>query len=391
MKRHLVLTLALLSGSALAERYDLQYNNPNFLNKIIGSKMIFTYDQLPTGGRLMDNRLGWSETYWPSNKGGVAYRWNHPNPQPFTYHLNTREELKAMSATQLSQLSPSELYDISKGDYNYSLTKKVFSKNKPSDLWWEGICHGWAPAAVNYPEPAQVTVRNPDGVNVPFGSSDVKALLSLNDAYNYLNTDYASVGKRCRVNGKVPGEGDNRDANPNPPAPELANSFECKDMNAGAFHVVIANMLGIHSRGFIADIDRFNDVWNQPITGYTSSIVGDESVSAEERMTGVERKIRVKTVMTYGEELKYYTPELAAAGNLNFVSKKPVTMTPNQKFLTKNYEYFIELDVSGKIIGGEWITETRPDFLWALKRNSKFRDAAMPLEALNKIYRPIRR
>ncbi len=391
MKRQLALIVALLSGSAFAERFDLQYNNPSFMNKITGSPMIYDYALLPTGGHLSDSRLSWSETYWPANKGGVAYRWSHPDPQPFTYRLNSREDLKAMSQKEIGMLSPAELYDIAQGDYNYSLTKAVLSRNKPNDLWWEGICHGWAPAAISYPEPAQVVVTNPDGIKVPFGSSDVKGLLSLYDAYNYLNTDYASVGKRCRANGKVEGEGDSRDANPNPPPADQANSFECKDMNPGAFHVVIANMLGIHSKGFVADIDRFNDVWNQPIYGYKTTVLGEEAVTPEEAATGVVRKIRIKNVMTYGEELKFKTPELVAQGHRNFVSKLPVTETPNQKFLSKNYEYVLELDAAGKIIGGEWITQTRPDFLWALKRSVGFRNSPMPLQGLSKIYRPVRR
>jgi hypothetical protein len=389
MKMYFTLGVAVLSLSVYAERFH-SFNNPGNFNKIVGTQMVTAFEFLPLSGRLVDDRLGWSETYWPSNLGGIAYRWNHPDPKPFRYKLHTKDELKRMSQKQLAQLSPAELYDISQGDYSYSLTRKVLAQYNERDLWWEGICHGWALAAANYPEPSPVTITNKDGIKVPFGSSDVKGLLAMHDAYNYKGV-YAQVGKRCAVNGKVPGEGDDRDAFPHPPEPELAETEDCKDVNAGTFHIVTTNMIGLHSKSFVADVDRFNDVWNQPVTNYQSNVVGEEIVTPEERMNGIERKIRVQTKFTYGEELKFYTPELAAEGRRNFVSKLPVTGTPHQEFRSKDYEYILELDGRGNVIGGEWVTETRPDFLWTITRDRRFNDSPFPLSGLNFIYRPVKR
>lgn len=389
MKRLLVLPLLLHSTPIFAERFDAA-NGPANLNKIIGTPVVMNFDSLPMSGKLHDDRLGWSETYWPSNRGGIAYRWSHPDPQPFKYRLHSKQELQRMSEAEIGQLSPAELYDIALGDYNYTLTRKVLREFSPKDLWWEGICHGWALAASNYPEPAPVTITNRDGIKVHFGSSDVKGLLAMHDAYNYQGT-YAQVGKRCSASGKVAGEGDDRDANPNPPAPEAANTPDCKDVNAGAFHVSLANMIGIHSRSFVADVDRFNDVWNQPVTSYTSSVIGEEVVTAEHRAYGVERRVKVATKFIYGEELKFWTAEAEAAGAKNFVSKLPVTGTIHQEFRHKNYEYILEIDFKGNVIGGEWLTETRPDFLWAITRDRKFNNSPYPLAGLNIIYRPVRR
>lgn len=390
MKTVLLLSFAtLLPLAAHADRFEAG-NSPVFFKKISGTELITTYKQLPMNGNQLDDRYGWSETYWPSNVGGIAYRWNSPNPEPFKYKLKTKEELKVMSMEELAQLSPAEMYDIAMGDYNYTLTKKTLGRYSTRDLWWEGICHGWAQAATNYPEPAKVLVSNPDGIRVPFGSSDVKALLAMHEAYNYGGA-YSFTGRRCKVSGKVEGEGDNRDRNPNPPTDELANTPDCKDVNAGAFHVVITNMLGIHGRGFVADIDRFNDVWNQPITSYESSVIGEEAISDADTAAGITRKIRVKTKMTYGEELKFYTPELAATGARNFVSKNPVTGTVHQEFRNKPYEYILELDSAGKIVGGTWVTETRPDFMWMFERSKSFKNSPVPLGGLGKIYKPIRR
>lgn len=389
MKQILILAFMIFSAQTFAERWN-GYNNPANFNKIMGTRTIFEFDSLPLSGKLNDDRLGWSETYWPANKGGVAYRWNHPDPQPFKFRLHTKEELKNMSEKEISQLSPAELYDISQSDYTYTLTRKVLRENSPKDLWWEGICHGWALAAANYPEPRPVTLVNKEGIKVPFGASDVKGLLALHDAYNYKGT-YAQVGRRCSAQGKVEGEGGERDAHPNPPLPEAANTDDCRDVNAGAFHVSLANMIGIHSRSFVADVDRFNDVWNQPVTSYSSTVVGEEAVGPEHRATGVERRLRIQTKFTYGEELKFWTAEAEAEGSRNFVSKKPVTGTIHQEFRHKNYEYIIELDFNGRVIGGEWITETRPDFMWTITRDRQFNNSPYPLKGLNFIYRPVRR
>jgi hypothetical protein len=390
MKTVLLLALATLAPQlAFAERFE-EGNSPVFFKKLAGTEMITNFKQLPTNGEQLDDRYGWSETYWPSNVGGIAYRWNHPNPEPFKYKFNSKEELKRMGMQELSQLSPAEMYDVAMGDYNYTLTRKMLGRYSPRDLWWEGICHGWSQAATNYPEPAKVLVTNPDGIKVPFGSSDVKALLAMHEASNFGGA-YSFTGRRCKVNGKVPGEGDNRDRNTNPPSEEEANSPDCKDVNAGAFHVVLTNMLGIHGRGFVADIDRFNDVWNQPVTSYETTIVGEEAISESDRAGGVARKVRVHTKMTYGEELKFYTPQLAAEGKKNFVSKSPVTGTVHQEFRFKPYEYYVEIDAAGKVIGGSWISETRPDFLWMFQRSTTFKNSPIPLGGLGKIYSPIRR
>lgn len=390
MKTVLVLSMVtLLSSFAYADRFE-EGNSPVFFKKISGTELITNFRQLPMTGSQIDNRYGWSETYWPSNVGGIAYRWSHPNPEPFKYKLLSKSELMSMSQQELSQLSPAEMYDIAMGDYNYTLTKRALNNYSSRDLWWEGICHGWSQAATNYPEPAKVLVTNPDGIRVPFGSSDVKGLLAMHEAYNYGGA-FSFTGRRCKVNGKVEGEGDNRDANPNPPATELANTPDCKDVNAGAFHVVITNMLGVHGRGFVADVDRFNDVWNQPITSYDSTITSEEAVTDADVASGISRKVRVSTKMTYGEELKFYTVEAAASGSRNFVSKEPVTGTVHQEFRSKPYEYILEIDGAGKVVGGTWISETRPDFLWMYERSKNFKNSPMPLGGLGKIYKPIRR
>jgi hypothetical protein len=389
MRSTFIFATLVYSSLTFAERFN-PTNDPNNFSVIVEAPLNLVLAELPETGALNDPRIGWSDSYWPSYKGGITFRWNHPDPMPFRYAFHTLAELRRMSLDELSTLSPAELYDIAMGDYQYTLTRRVLAMTSPRDIWWEGICHGWAQAAANYPEPGKNIITNPQGLRVPFGSSDVKALLSMHDAYNSIG-EYARVGERCEVAGKVPGEATLRDRNPQMPAPELAETEECRDVNAGAFHVVLTNMIGIFSRSFVADIDRFNDVWNQPVTSFQSMLLGEEELTEDHLAVGIVRRVRVVTTMTYGEELQFWSAEKEARGERNFVSKEPVTGTIHQAFRSKDYEYVLELDQQGQIVGGEWITLTRPDFLWAKRRDPRFINGRVPLAGLNLIYRPVRR
>jgi hypothetical protein len=388
MKKLVVLASLALVGQVHAAKWA-RSNNPTFFNPVAKSPMNASFRELPLSGELLDNRFGWSETYWPSNVGGIAFRWNSPNPQPFTYKFFTKEELKAMTEKQLSELSPAELYDIAMGDYNYTLTKKVLSKFSAKDLWWEGICHGWSLAASNYAEPDKTVVTNKDGINVPFGSSDVKGLLSMHAAFNAKGHN-ARVGDRCSVQGKVKGEESEEDGDIKPPSKKDADKAACADVNAGSFHIILASMIGINSQGFVADVDRFNDVWNQPITSYESHIVGEVALTKEDVKNGVDKKIQMKTKMNFGEELVFWSEKEVGEGTLGFVSKEPVTGTPAQTFKFRDYEYVLELDKSGNIIGGEWISESRPDMVWLRAKDAQFNSSKLPLEGLNIIYKPVK-
>lgn len=388
MKKQLVLATMLMATSTFASVWN-EANNPDAFSKIVNGPMDRKLVNLPLSGKLKDDRLGWSETYWPSKLGGIAYRWNSSGTRAFKYKKFSKAQLLTMSEQQLSELSPAELYDISQGDYSYTLTKKVLRKYNKRDLWWEGICHGWARAATHYPEPNKVVVVNPDGIKVPFGASDVKGLLSMHDAFNKNGGVYAKIGARCNVRGKVAGEELPSDEVTAFPVEGLANRPDCTDVNPGAFHIVLSNMIGVYSRGVVVDIDRFADVWNQPVVGYDSVATGEQAPTASELSKGIAKKIRFVTNMHYGDELEFRTRSSEAEGNIHFVSKEPVTGTPMQLTSTRRYEYVVELNAAGEIMGGTWISDSRPDFLWIRTQSPKFYDGKFPLAGLNTIYKPV--
>lgn len=389
MKKVLPIALMTLSTFVMAEKWN-QANNPSNFSFVMKKAMEYNFSKLPLKASLSNSHYIWSENYWPSMLGGISYRWNNePNTEPFKYKLLSKSELSKLSTEELEKLSPAEKYDIYMGNYDYPLTKKVLSMNSPEELWWEGICDGWALASVNHIEPKRVNLKNKDGsLTVPFGSTDVKGLLSFYYAKVQDEGAYARVGKRCSVEGKVPGEDHEYDEVRTMPSPKDADSENCRDTNAGAFHVVISNMIGLMDHGFIAEVDRFNDVWNQPVGEFSSEVVEELQPNIAQRKEGIAKLLRVKTTMIYGDELNLLNDPQAEGG---FVSMDPVTGTPAQTTAFKDYEYLLELDIRGLVVGGVWISDSRPDFIWLKETSKDFGKGkkAFNLSGLNKIYSPV--
>jgi hypothetical protein len=137
----------------------------------------------------------WSDTYWPDFQGGISHRWNSQTPKDFGYSTLSLATLKRATWTQLSQLSPAEKLDIYAGRYDYPTVKSEWQRCSPQDPTWTGLCHGWAPASMAYLQPYPVNLTNKDGILVPFGSSDVKALLTYFVAQyedGFSSTEYVS-------------------------------------------------------------------------------------------------------------------------------------------------------------------------------------------------------
>ena len=327
------------SDSQLQEAWN-SANVPTNFEGVTTSKFF----DLPLAGKL--TKTPWTDTYWPSYRGGIASRWNDPSVTTteghHTYALLTKEKALTLSGTELRKLSPAEKYDLFSGRYDFPTVARERQRVSPEDPTWTGICHGWAPAAINFNEPKEITLSNPDGIAVPFGSSDVKALLSYYEG-EISNTPSRSLSKRCNFDFKT-----NPDAKMKP---------ECRDTNAGTFHLALTNLIGLKNQGFVADLTRDMEVWNQPIHTYESRIEAIQGPSAN-AAAGTNYEVVVTTLMTYTVEINpTWLPVLGTSGHAN---------------RTATYHYRLELSSADEIIGGVWLDETlhpslnadRPDFLW---------------------------
>lgn len=297
------------------------------------------FSELALSGKVADPKKYWSSDYWARYKGGINYRWNAARPSGFNLVSPTKEQAMTMTNAQLRTLAPSEKWDLFIGRYDYPTKKEVNSYASPSRPTWEGICDGWAGAAMNFEEPVPTVMTNPDGIQVPFGSSDIKALLSWYYAKKF-SDGYAQMGSRCN--------GTN------------STSDRCThDMNAGAFHLILANKLGKDGSTFIADIDRNSEVWNHIAYDYRSTIRNRNLSPRSTSAPGTVSVNRVRTVVSYVFLLRSNTWE-------------PVLGTSRQRTSTRTYEYYLDLDAAGRVIGGDWISTQRPDFLWLSRRPTSF-------------------
>jgi len=127
-----------------------------------------------------------------------------------------------------------------------------------------------------------------------------------------------------------------------------AESPECVDVNPGTFHVMMTNMIGLTSTAFAGDIDRSIQVWNQPITKYEYTL-GKTSKPTNTSAPGTVKEQAVSFTMYYVKETY------------------PVATAHEPLILNKKYNYVLDLDANGNIIGGSYDKDQweRVDFMWS--------------------------
>ncbi|MCX6131228.1 MAG: hypothetical protein NTX25_19485 [Proteobacteria bacterium] len=344
--------------STLKETWNYS-NNPERLGQYS-----FRYDELPSSGQHAS--VVWSGDYWPSYKGGIAQRWLLDSNilENAAYPILKNGE---WTTAELKALSPAEKYDLYTGDYSFALTRSERQRTgalyaiEGSESYfpgysipeWEGLCHGWAPATLDYLEPKAISVSNPDGLWIPFASADIKALLSLL-MHEAEGTTSQILGRRCEADfGQLQldlsaGRIDKKTYD------SIVESSACRDTNAGSFHVVLANELGKYHHGFLADIRRDQEVWNQGLYDYVSSAGPIETKKSEGAAPETVFELDVTTTVHYIREVPstWDAEAMQDGGILGQAS----------------YRYRLELNQDHEIVGGAWLSEERPDFLWTMTR-----------------------
>jgi hypothetical protein len=140
----------------------------------------------------------------------------------------------------------------------------------------------------------------------------------------------------------------------------------CNDTNAGAFHLVLTNLMGLQQKSFGIDVTRDSEVWNQAAASYSSRVLKtyiDKDIS-DEAAPGTVKELLIET------EFLYTTEEMPAWNRFgdnkslqrHHVPAGDVYQNGNRRY--KALRYRIELDKGNHIIGGSWVSDVRPDFLW---------------------------
>lgn len=285
-----------------------------------------------------------SSDYWPMIKNGILARWMGP-----------------------SVLSPAEKYgtlylDATQQKTMYDWIQKNHGKDVPGVASWFGICQGWTASAIMEKAPLKpITVRKVvrDGkvylqrcttstTNcVSFSPGDLTGLL----AEAYASADARFIGYRCdtsTVNFKYDASG--RLVQPN-----------CRS-NAGTLFLTATNFIKKSGRAFAINAVNNDEVWNQPAYAYTVSKYA--TVTAEQAAKLVDM---TKTKYEWNPAavgFRQVTMKLTWA-----VETQPTTMTaPPTLSASKTYDFIVELDAAGAVIGGEWIGSSKtdhPPFFWA--------------------------
>jgi len=308
----------------------------------------YRFYALPTSGTIETQAKGWSDSYWPKTRGSILDRWQQPS-EAFHYKDYTfSKDPLHLTESQLALLSPAEKFDIIRGKFDFPFSNMLKKIDSSPGEWWKGVCNGWTTASLAFDEPKAIRFVSPvTGQVVPLASGDVKALL----AYFYGvvdQTDAKTVGLSCRAGKRILFDFDG----------------SCKDVNAGAFHIVVANELGIRKRGFAMDRDPTIEVWNQPYIGFKTTVKDQTNALSKHHSDGTAKEITVTTEVTYVDEL-YDTTELPLENDHHVAPNVEALGIGHQRLATDTYDYTLELDANDNIIGGKWSDPSNhPDLIW---------------------------
>lgn len=365
MKRLLALTL--LTVNAWAAPTGEIPKNEDFRLMLKGPAVV-KLDELAKKNLLEgEARIAlWSGSYWPMYQGSLAVRWREDAVRSLmdtSYKYEDYVKLRdAGMSVSTDNLSPAEKYDLLVGDAAKTFTQTQWKNGEDNRgltgvPTWRGICDGFAAAAQTWPRPLKpVTLNAVDGTPVTFFPEDIKALGSQLHAKGIKTVTF--LGKRCRgVLGHLTGA--------------------CNETNPGALHLALSNRVGVEGKSFVVDASPGKEVWNYPVKSYEFTFAHPFS--------GAESKdwkaVRVPLV---GNESKLIKGNSRAEGTVYVVEVKARVELMDMrmpgldvydsealdKILVKEWSYDLEVDASGRVLGGEWLKKNGPDFIWSPREDS---------------------
>ncbi|MEZ4470498.1 MAG: proprotein convertase P-domain-containing protein [bacterium] len=363
-------------GTGKEDAWDSR-NDPARMARFVGTSLEYELSKLPKSGKAA--QTPWPDTYWPTYQDSTNARWMGKDEfsplEKYDLAFNGW-----MPPAGFMDLRPYDANDCEAGfdkEYYTSLgpAARYMSENKGNkkardlvyrdgsetpvcdekqgeavESWW-GLCHAWSPAAIVEPEPVHPVTKN----GVTFYASDIKALLIT----VYDSSKSIILGGRCNTKDVE------RDENGRIKDPA------CRDTNAGAFHVIMTNFLGVQHKAFLEDRTYNYEVWNQPVESF--EVTQLEEITKEKAielvgLTGDE--------YTYNRDAKKFAEVFAT---LTYITESHAMREPALPMIDRykrrdNYHYVLEMDAAGKIVGGEWLNgrgshatwgiSDQPDFLW---------------------------
>jgi hypothetical protein len=311
---------------------------------------------------------GWSYHAFPIYKGGLAYRFNDPifvknedwNILYNEYVNNPTDKL--ISNKVIDQLSPIEKYEYLIGNTNFNLTKsqwnlgKIYADQNVDIPTWMGICHGTAPAIIQNSRPLySIKLLSYDQQNmITFSPADLKALLAYAWAMNATPTEI--MGRKC-----------NRVIQP-----EVRPEQNCLDTNPGAFFLATVNLMGLNQKAFIIDAAASIETWNRTVINYVFTYFrpGTRNLTDKLNLALINRdQYKLDPFYIYRSPLSKFLVGIKMDVQYN-IGTIPTNISYDSNLFDKTenstYWFDLELDPTGKIIGGEWYNNNHPDFVWVI-------------------------
>lgn len=311
----------------------------------------------------------WAGSYWPIHQGLLGLRYADPLfPKSKNFLENYNDHMLRPPETlvfsgQINRLSPSEKYDLLVGDTNWTLTKAMWARGQKTLIQygevptWTGICHGWSAAVhmgVKAPRQSVVVTDVSGQYAIEFYRQDIKALMSYLWAES--STDSIQAGNRCRQDIVI------KDPYQRP------IDASCLDSNPMSWHLAVTNRVGMQQKSFVMDSTTGSEVWNFAVKGYDYSYFNPRSfetthnikaaIEPIENMTADKFKIHrsPRTKYVVGVSMDVFIPSLVTPA---------VNEGRNDRTKSYNFVYDLELDENYTVIGGEWHSSARPDFIWS--------------------------
>lgn len=369
----------LLPGYSMSQDYDYVRLRSRGAPGEIDNALSFIYRsapsasmeaQLPEWQAAAASELLWNDSYWPTYKGTIAYRYmdksNVPKSKAWTDHYNyylanpSNQFLGSSSARRT--LSPAEKYDLLVGSGDWALTKQMWKKgadylknNNSNVPTWFGMCHGWAAASHMFmPLPlAPVEAVGVNGDSIWFSPTDIRALQTFLWAGNLPKSTW--IGSKCNY-GSLPTD----------PA--------CLDNNPMSWHIALTHRIGRDGDSMVMDSSRGLEIWNYGVDSYyfryfnpktlkTFRHWKDAMVDANEFQNDSFKAKRASgTRYLVGVVMDVFFPSA--------IEPRENT-SANRIYQSKNLVYDLEINESFNIIGGEWHTDDHPDFLWTFNYGVK--------------------
>jgi tetratricopeptide (TPR) repeat protein len=279
------------------------------------------YSLLPVVGSA--KKSPYSGHWWPMKQEGIAFRWLQ------------------------GELSPLEKYakafDVSPAIEWEKKNHGTLGSKKP-ESWW-GHCNGWAAASTHAQEPQKSIKHN----QVVFEVGDLKALL----AEVYFDCSASMVDRRAYREGTIETDKYGRPVEP-----------EFRDLNPGVLHLLVTNMIGVHQFSFVMDFSSGAQVWNYPVDQF--KVLEQKALNSKEAINRIAgREMNEERYPFNGNASSFHYVKLEVR-SIDAASPS-IHAQGASRTSKKQYEYILELNQQGEVIGGEWVglsKKEHPDFAW---------------------------